>query len=171
MIIHKKNSGIIGNKARVKPGKISLYINYVSIKTKYIFDNQLYLGLRINTSDEVTFKIISNGKNEVFSENPSSYRTLEYADITPTTEAIELDIKVYIDKDAADKFDKDIYELNSLITQEKKEKITLEKYLENIINIESNDPPLETEFSKLNVNPLEGFANKKIYFIVIDDQV
>ena len=158
---------IIGNKVKINLGKISLYIYNVSIRCKYIFNDQLYLGLRIKTNNEETFKIISNGDNAVFSENQNNYRTLECNNITSTTESIELDIKVYIDKDTADKFDKDIHEFNSLTNETK----DFEKYFKNIREVEKTLPPLETDFSKLNVNPLEGFATKKIYFIVINDQV
>lgn len=161
-----KNCGITKNKAYVKPGKINLYIDKVSIESKYIFNDQLYLGLRINTGNEKTFKIITNGQDEVYSQNPRFYRILENINITPVTEAITLEIKVYIDKNTADKFNKNIQDFNSRIIIEGEEKITLDEHLEKIINIESKKNPIDTDFSKLNLKPLEGSITKVIYFKV-----
>lgn len=166
-----KTCGFTSGKAKVKPGKISLYITNVIIESKYIFDDQLYLGVRINSDDETVFKIISNGKNEVFSENPAEYRTLEYTNITPTTEAIKIDIKVYIDKDAANKFDNNIHEFKSLTTQEGEKKITYDDFFQNILTIEANNQSLTTNFSKLDIKPLEESITKEIRFHVIDDSV
>lgn len=164
-----KICGFTRGKAKVKPGKISLHIFNVSISSKCIFDDQLYLGARIKT-DNVNYKIISNGKNEIFSNNPKIHRKLEYANITPTTESIKINIQVFIDKDAANKFDKDIQEFESLNTQEGEEKITLDEYMQNILKVEALKPSLETDFSKLNIKPL-GYVIKEIYFDVIDDSV